>query len=180
MRVVKDTFRIFQRTSRFPTVYERMFIGIKGQYTSPYLDDILCYRKSFGERLHSLRTVLRRLKSYGIKRKTEKWVFFKKGIEYLVKIISEDWYKDSLVNTKALETLSNPPKNIGDLGKRMGFLGYYRQSICDFSRKGKPLHDILCVPKQKFHQNQNIAQKSPKDSDHRMKKLNSQNITTKL
>ena len=78
MREVKDTFRIFQHTSRFPKVYERMFIGIKGQYTSPYLDDILCYRKFFDEHLDNLRTVLRPLKSYGIKRKTEKCFFFKK------------------------------------------------------------------------------------------------------
>lgn len=161
--------RTFQRTSRFPKVYERMFIGIKGQYESPYLDDILCYRKSFDEHLVNLRTVLRRLKSYGIKRKTEKWVFFKKEIEYLVKIICEDGYKTSPVNTEALETLRNPPKNIGDLGKRMRFLGYYRQSICDFSRKGKPLHDFLYVPKEKFHQNRTVVQKSPKDSAHRMK-----------
>lgn len=80
-------------------------------------------------------------------------VFFLKKRKYLVKIISDDGYKDSLVNTKALETLRNPPKNIGDLEKRMGFLGYYRQSISDFSSKGNPLHDILCVPKEKFYQN---------------------------
>ena len=144
------------------------------------MEDILCYRKSFNKHLDNLWTVLHRLKSYRIKRKTEKCVFFKKEIKYLLAVISEDGWKDSPINTEALETLRNLPKYIGNLGKRLGFLGYYRQSICDFSRKRKPLYDVLCVPKEKFHQNRNVVQKSPKDSDHRMKKLSSQKINTKL
>ena len=96
--------------------------------------------------LDNLRTVLCQLKSYRVKLKTEKYVFFKKDLKCLGKIISEDGCRDSFINTGALETLCNPPKTIGDLQKLLGFLGFYRQLICDFSRKVKPLLDILCVP----------------------------------
>lgn len=48
---------------------------------------------------------------------------------------------ESPVNTEALETLHNPPKTIDDLQNLLGFLGYYRQSICHISPK------LICCSK---------------------------------
>lgn len=111
------------------------------------MDNIICYGKSFHEHVDNLRTVRCQLKSYRVKLKVEKCVFFKKEIKCLGKwLISEDGCRGSSANTGSLETLCNPPKTIGDLQKLLGFLGFYRQLICDFSRKVKPLLDILCVP----------------------------------
>ena len=147
--MVKGTFWTFQRIPSFPKIHEQIFIGIKEQYMYTILDDILCYGKLFGEHLDNLRTVIRRLKNYRVKLKAEKCVFFKKEIKFYIfgKIISEDGYRDSPINTEALETLQNPPKTIGDLQKLLGS-SCYRRSICDFSRKAKPLYEILCVPKE--------------------------------
>ena len=84
--------------------------------------------------------MLRRLKNYGVRLKL---------IKYLGKIISENGYRDSTINTEALEKLREPPtkkKKKGNLRRLLGFLGYFKQSICDFSRDANPLYDILCVP----------------------------------
>ena len=57
-----------------------------------------------------LRTVLCHLKSYRVKLKAEKCVFFKKDITCLGKIVSEDGCSDTSINTYALEI--HPPKTI--------------------------------------------------------------------
>ena len=46
-----------------------------------------------------LRTVLCQLKSYRGKLKAEKYVFFKKDLKCLGKIISEDGCRDTSINT---------------------------------------------------------------------------------
>ena len=51
--------------------------------------------------------------------------------------MSEKGYKDDPINTEAIEKLREPPKTVGDLRKLPGFLGYYRQSIENFSRKSE-------------------------------------------
>ena len=70
----------------------------------------------------------------------------KPEIKYLGKNNSEEGYKDNPINTEAIKKLREPPKTVGDLRKCLGFLGYYRQSIEKFSRKVKPIHDILFLP----------------------------------
>ena len=55
-----------------------------------------------------LRTVLCQLKSYRVKLKAEKSVFFQERFKCLGKIISEDGCRDTSINTGALET--HPPK----------------------------------------------------------------------
>ena len=63
--------------------------GMRDSICIVYLDDILCYEKTFDEHLENLRTVFRRLKQFGVKLKAEKCILFKPEIKYLRKIISE-------------------------------------------------------------------------------------------
>ena len=88
---------------------------------------------------------------------------FQREIKYLGKIISEKGYKDDPINTKAIEKLRESPKTVGDLRKLLGFLGYYRQSIENFSRKAKPIYDILSLPPE------NVSK-----SNHKLKKTKEQ------
>ena len=46
--------------------------------------------------------------------------------------------------TKCMEELkSHEPKNVGDVRKLLGLLGYYRRYIENFSRIAKPIYDLL-------------------------------------
>ena len=74
-----------------------------------YLDDILCYGKTFDEHLENLRTVFCRLRQFGVKLKAEKCLLFKPEIKYVGKIISEKGYKDNPINTEAIKKLCEPP-----------------------------------------------------------------------
>ena len=83
----------------------------------PYLDVILCHRKTFDEHLQNLRTVFRRLRQFGVKLEADKCILFKTKIKHLEKIISEKGYKDDPINTEAIKKLCGSPKTAGDLQK---------------------------------------------------------------
>ena len=61
------------------------------------------------------------------------------------------------------------PKTMGDLRKLLGFLGYYRQSIENFSQKTKPIYDILSLPSE------NVSK-----SNHKLKKRRDKNLQVNL
>ena len=109
----------------------------------PYLDDILCYGRTFAEHIDNLRKVLQRLKARGIKLRAEKCNFVKPEVRYLGRLVSKDGYRPDPKDTIALEKFRCPPKNIGELRSLLGFLGYYRSFVKDFAKTMKPLYDLL-------------------------------------
>ena len=120
--------------------------GLRDIICVPYLDDILCFSESFEEMLENTRKVLQRLKEHGIKLQANKCILFRRKVKYLGKIISDEGYQDDPINTEAVEKLKKKPETVGDVRKVLGFLGYYRGSIQNFSRKVKPIYDLLGEP----------------------------------
>ena len=114
-----------------------------------YLDDILVYSKTFQGHVQNLREVLRCLNKKGVKLNSAKCVLFKQEVRYLGRLISKTGYRPDPVDTKALEKGRIAPTNIGQLRALIGFLGYYRTYIKDFSRKLKPVYDLLQVTTDK-------------------------------
>lgn len=137
--------------------------GLRDSIYIPYLDDILCYGKTLDEHLENLRGVLRRLKKFSVKFEAQKCTFFKKEIKYVGKVIGENRYWDSTINTEVLE---NPQKIAGNLTELLGFLGYFRKTIWDSSIRTEPLYDILCVP----------VKNTPSNSMHHLKKTKAQRL----
>ena len=78
---------------------------------------------------------------------------FKPEVKYLEKVISEKGHKDNPINTEAIEKLCEPTKTARNLRILPGFLGYYRQSIEHFSRKAKPIYDIISFPSENVSKN---------------------------
>ena len=108
-----------------------------------YLDDILVYGRTFEEHLQNLEIVLKRLKSKGIKLNISKCNLFKQKVKYLGRIISKDGYQADPNDAVALENFRKPPKTVGELRSLLGFLGYYRGHVKNFSIILKPIYDLL-------------------------------------
>ena len=90
-----------------------------------------------------MKTVLKILINKGIKLNPKKCHFVKTEIRYLGRLLSNNGYRPDPENTVALEACKVPPKTVGNLRTLLGFLGYYRNFVKNFSRKMKPVYDLL-------------------------------------
>ena len=122
--------------------------GLLDSVCLAYLDDILVFGTTFAEHKENLRTVLRRLKSKGVKLRVDKCEFVKTEVRYLGRLVSAEGYRADPEDTKALEKFRDPPKTVGDVRSLLGFLGYYRPYVRDFAKKLKPVYDLLKLNKQ--------------------------------
>ena len=110
-----------------------------------YLDDVITYSKTFEEHVKNLEKVLQRSRERGVKLNPEKCHLFKKEVKYLGRMVSANGYRPDPENGEALDKCKIPPTNIGQVRTLLGFLGYYRTYVKDFSKKLKPVYDLLQV-----------------------------------
>ena len=134
-----------------PAVFQRYVAqalsGLLDRICLAYLDDILVYGKTFKEGVRNLKTVLRRLRSKGVKLRVGKCHFMKPEVRYLGRLVSSEGYRADPEDTKALEKFREAPKNVGEVRTLVGFLGYYRNYVKDFAKKMKPVYDLLKTDK---------------------------------
>ena len=106
-----------------------------------YLDDIVVFSKSFEEHLTRLEAVFQRLHQAGLKLKTSKCHFFKQSIKYLGHIISA---KGVHTDPDKISTVRDWPVPISakELLSFLGFVGYYRRFIRNFSQIARPLYEV--------------------------------------
>lgn len=131
-----------------PTTYQRYMEetlkDVRDKCCLPYMDDALVYSTEFEEHLQHLRTVLRLLKEKGIKLKPSKCKLFRREVKFLGHVITEKGYKMDDEDKKAVLALRDKrPQTIGELRKLLGFLGYFRKFIPNFSRRAKNLFQLL-------------------------------------
>ena len=142
-----EFLRIPYGISNGPPSFQRFInnclVGLRDKICMAYLDDILCFSRTFAEHLTNLRKVLRCLIAKGVKLNPSKCVFFKREVRYLGRFISEDGYRPDPADTEAIDKAKEQPATVGELRSKLGFLGYYRTYIKDFSRKLKPVYDLL-------------------------------------
>ena len=117
--------------------------GLLDKACLAYLDDILIFGKTFREHKMNLRSVLKRLKSKGVKLRVDKCEFCKPEVRYLGRLVSADGYRADPEDVQALEKFREAPKNVGEVRSLVGFLGYYRSYVKDFAKCLKPVYDLL-------------------------------------
>ena len=118
--------------------------GLRDEICTPYLDDIIVYSKSFQDHINHLRKVFQRLREHGVKLKPKKCKLFRREVNFLGRVVSAEGYKlDPATIAPVLNLAKTPPKMVGQVRQVVGLLGYYRRYIRDFSRKAKPIYDLL-------------------------------------
>ena len=106
------------------------------------LDDIIIFNDTKEEHLKRLEAVFQNLFAAGLKLKPSKCFFFREEIEYLGHVVSG---KDIATNPKKVEAVAKwpTPKTVYDVRSFLGFVGYYRRFIRNFSKIAKPIREVI-------------------------------------
>ena len=97
-----------------------------------YLDDIIIFSKTEEEHLEHLETIFNRLHEAGLKLKLQKCSFFKKHIQYLGHLISDEGIQPLPEKLESIAKMPTP-KNAKQVKQFLGLLGYYRKFVPRFA-----------------------------------------------
>ena len=129
-----------------PATFQRLMHDCLGElnmnWCIVYLDDIIIFSDTKEEHLKRLEAVFQKLCAVGLKLKPSKCFFFREEIEYLGHVVSG---KGISTNPKKIEAVSKwpTPKTVYDVRSFLGFVGYYRRFIKNFSRITKPIREVI-------------------------------------
>lgn len=144
---VRIPFGLSNAPAAFQRSMEEMLDTLRDECCIPYLDDVLCFSKSFDEHVQVLQKVLQALQRHGVKLKPEKCELFRKEVRYVGRLVSADGVKLDPKDTEAVQALKHKrPQTVGEVRQLLGFLSYYWTYVQDFSRIAKLLYDLLQVP----------------------------------
>ena len=140
-----------------PATFQRLMQNTLGEinfnYCLVYLDDVICFSDTEDEHLKRLRTIFERFRQTGLKLKPSKCKFFQQEIVYLAHHVSRKGVRPSRDNLKAIAE-TPAPANYTGIRSFVNLAGHYRRFIRNFSKKAKPLTDLL--------QGENAAKKKEK------------------
>ena len=129
-----------------PATFQRLMTKLMGDLHSKeclvFIDDVIVYGSSFEEELQRLERVFQKFEDSGLKLNSSKCCFFKKKIKYLGHVVSEDGIETDPEKIEKVEQWPLP-KNVDDVRQFLGFAGYYRRFVKDFSKLAKPMNDLL-------------------------------------
>ena len=129
-----------------PATFQRIMLDCLGDlnmnWCIVYLDDIIIFSDTKEEHIKRLEAVFQKLMAAGLKLKPTKCFFFRDEIEYLGHVVSG---KGISTNPKKIEAVSkwSTPKTVYDVRSFLGFVGYYRRFIKNFSKITKPIREVI-------------------------------------
>ena len=136
-----------------PATFQRLMHDCLGDlnmnWCIVYLDDIIIFSDTKEEHLKRLEAVFQKLAAAGLKLKPSKCFFFREEIEYLGHVVSG---KGVATNPKKVEAVTKclTPKTVYDVRSFLGFVGYYRRFIKDFSKIAKPNREVITGLENQF------------------------------
>lgn len=148
--------------SNSPATYQRLMEEILGDLhlntCMIFLDDIIIFAKSYEEHMKRLEEVFNRLRTAGLKLSPKKCSFLMQRVKYVGHIVSKKGIETDPEKTERVRNWPTP-KTPEDVRRFLGFIGYYRRFIKNFSKIAKPLTALMPIPNDKKKGKQSAQQK---------------------
>ena len=106
-----------------------------------YLDDIIIFSKTEEEHLQHLGEIFDQLRKAGLKLKLQKCSYFKKLIQYLGHLISDEGIQPLPEKLESIAKMPTP-QNVKQVKQFLGLVGYYRKFVPRFSDISRPLTQL--------------------------------------
>ena len=132
-------FRLTQAPAYFQLLVSKVIEGLP--FAFRYLDDILVFSANIKEHLEHMRILFQRLREADLKLSKRKCCFLKAHVQYLGHYISGSGLEpvpEKLENLKRMP----PPTDVTGVRKFLGFVGYYRKFIPQYSDIARPLTNL--------------------------------------
>lgn len=127
--------------STFQRLMEKCMKDINLKEVLVFLDDLIVFSSTLEEHEIRLTHVLERLREYGLKLSPDKCKFFQNSVRYLGHVVSHEGVKTDPEKTETLKTWPRP-QTLKELQSFLGFTGYYRRFVKDYSKIVKPLTSL--------------------------------------
>ena len=129
-----------------PATFERLMSqvmrGLHWKRCLVYIDDILVIGHDFESALQSLELVLIRVAEYGLQLKSTKFHLFRSSVPFLEHIVGRAGLECDPAKVSAVANWI-PPSTIKGVREFLGFTGYYRRFVPDYSTVAQPLVRLL-------------------------------------
>jgi hypothetical protein len=136
------SFRLTNAPAHFMYLMNSVFMPELDQFVVVFIDYILVYSKSSKEHEDHLQIVLQRLREHQLYAKFSKCEFWIKEVPFLGQVVSPEGIV--VDPSKVIEVLEwKPPTTMSEVRSFLGFAGYYRRFILNFSKIAKPITELL-------------------------------------
>lgn len=144
---VRIPFGLSNAPAAFQRSMEEMLDTLRDECCIPYLDDVLCFSKSFDDHVQVLRKVLRALQYHGVKLKPEKCELFRREVRYVGRLVSADGVRVDPKDIEAVQALKHKrPQTVGDVRQLLGFLSYRHTTTQTNQRQTKTSPTAILSP----------------------------------
>ena len=127
-----------------PGVFTQLITQVLSGYenfSTSYIDDILCFSESLDDHLFHLQLIFDRLRAHGLKLKLKKCSFLQSQTSYLGYTISRGGIQPEEDKVQAIRDLA-PPTTKKEVRSFIGSCSFYRKFLPNFSGIAKPLIDL--------------------------------------
>ena len=105
---LRTPFGLSQVPAYFRLLIDNVLQGCS-KFAMGYLDDNIIFSRTEEEHLEHLEKIFQKLREYVLKMKKEKCDFFKKHLQYLGQLVSEEGFEPLLEKIKSIKNML-PPK----------------------------------------------------------------------
>jgi transposase InsO family protein len=137
-----------------PSQFQRLMSKVLGNLHLSecliYLDDVVVFGKTFDEVLERVERVFSRFHQYGMKLRPSKCHLFKRKINYLGHVVSEQGIEVDPGKIASVKEWA-VPTNAHQLRVFLGLTGYFRKYIKSYAQITEPLYALLTGPNSTRH-----------------------------